>query len=215
MPVLAGRPSSLTLMFYDRMTEVTFLPSWTAPVKIARRDILPKVKEDPEYLERNRIKVFSDWSANACEVDPRSIDWASVRPETLVQKFKQEPGPQNALGTIRFTLENDFDIFLHDTPHKELFAKPVRGFSSGCIRVADAAALAEFVLKENVNWPRDKIEEAMAGDHTFVVNLTRPVAVQVAYRTAFVEDDGTIEFRGDTYGRDRHLGRVLGLASVP
>jgi murein L,D-transpeptidase YcbB/YkuD len=215
MPVIVGRPSRPTPMFYDHMTEVTFLPSWTAPVKIARRDILPKVKADPEYLERNRIKVFSDWSANACEVDPRSIDWASVRPETLVQKFKQEPGPQNALGAIRFTLENDFDIFLHDTPHKELFAKPVRGFSSGCIRVADAPALAEFVLKENVNWPRDKIEEAMAGDHTFVVNLTRPVAVQVAYRTAFVEDDGTMEFRGDTYGRDRHLGRLLGLRSAP
>jgi murein L,D-transpeptidase YcbB/YkuD len=215
MPVIVGRRQRPTPMFYDRMTEVTFLPSWTAPVKIARQDILPKVKADPEYLERNRIKVFQDWSANACEVDPRSIDWASIRPENLVQKFRQEPGPQNALGTIRFTLENDFDVYLHDTPHKELFAKPVRSFSSGCIRVADATALAEFVLKENLYWPRDKIEEAMAGDHTFVVHLVRPVAVQVAYWTAFVEDDGTMEFRDDIYGRDRDLARLLGLREAP
>ncbi|MGB8274039.1 MAG: L,D-transpeptidase family protein [Alphaproteobacteria bacterium] len=210
MPVIVGRPDRRTPMFDDRITAVTFLPSWTVPRKIARKDILPKVQRDPAFLERQRIKVFEDWGANACEVDPRTIDWTSISPQGLTHRFTQEPGPLNALGRIRFTLGNAFDIYLHDTPNKALFLKDRRAFSSGCIRVADAAALAEFALKGNLYWSRERIEQAMNGESTFVVDLAEPLAIQVTYRTAYIGSDGTMQFRNDIYGRDRALSRILG-----
>lgn len=211
MPVIAGRESRRTPVFSDRMTDLVFLPSWTVPPRIARRDLLPKLKRDPDYLARENIRVFESWASDACEVDPEGIDWASISPRELTYKFKQEPGPRNPLGRVRFTLSNRFDIYLHDTPNLRLFERPARAFSSGCIRVGDARALAAFALQGNVNWPQARIEAAMSQPETQVVPLHEPLAVYVTYMTAWVDEDGTLNFRDDVYGRDRLLAEALGL----
>ncbi len=209
MPVIAGKTNWRTPVFPDDVTALTFLPSWTVPPKIARQEILPKVKRNPDYLAKENMKVYSGWGANACEVNPRDVDWKSQRPATLQHKFVQQPGPSNALGLLRFTLHNEFGIFLHDTPAKKLFGQDVRSFSHGCIRVGDAIALAAFVLDGDPDWPPAAIEAAVNGNDTKTVLLQKPVPVEVTYLTAWAEEDGSVQFRRDVYNRDRPLFLAL------
>ena len=209
MPVIAGKASWRTPVFPDEVTALTFLPSWTVPPKIARQEILPKVKRNLDYLAKENMKVYSGWDANACEVNPHDVDWKSQRPATLQHKFVQQPGPSNALGRLRFTLHNEFGIFLHDTPAKKLFTQDVRSFSHGCIRVGDATALATFVLDGDPDWPAAAIEAAVNGNDTKTVLLRKPVPADVTYLTAWVDEDGSVQFRRDVYHRDRPLFLAL------
>lgn len=209
MPVIVGTTKRRTPMFNDTITAVTFMPTWTVPPKIAREEILPKVKRDPGYLAKQNMKVYSGWDAASCEVKPGDVDWKSIRPGTLQHRFVQQPGPTNALGRIRFTLHNDFGIFMHDTPAKLLFGKEVRAYSHGCIRVGDAAALADFVLEGDPDWTPEAVRAAMDGGETKKVDLPQPVPVEVTYLTAWVDEAGTVQFRPDVYGRDPRLLRAL------
>lgn len=209
MPVIVGKAKMSTPVFPDEITALTFMPTWTVPPSIARKEILPKIRKDPEYLAKQNMKVYSGWDEEACEVNPLDVDWKSMRPGTLQHKFVQQPGPSNALGRLRFTLHNEFGIYLHDTPAKKLFGTEVRTYSHGCIRVGDAAALAAFVLNGDPDWPSPAIEAAMNGTETQRIELARPVRVEVVYLTAWVDESGIVQFRPDTYGRDPPLARAL------
>lgn len=209
MPVIVGKAKMATPMFPDDITGITFLPSWTVPPSIARKEILPKLRADPDYLAKHNMRAYSGWNSDACEVDPHEVDWKAIRPSALQQKFVQQPGPSNALGNIRFTLHNEFGIFMHDTPAKKLFGSDVRTYSHGCIRVGDAAALAAFALDGDPDWPPAAIAEAVNGTETKRVELPRPVPVEVTYLTAWVDDRGIVQFRPDIYGRDPPLERAL------
>ena len=215
MPVIVGKAKMATPIFPDEITALTFMPTWTVPPSIARKEILPKIRKDLGYLARENMKVYSGWDEAACEVDPVDVDWKAIQPGTLQHKFVQQPGPSNALGRLRFTLHNEFGIYLHDTPAKKLFVTPVRTYSHGCIRVGDAPALAAFVLNGDPAWPPGAIDAAMNGTETKRVDLARPLHIEVVYLTAWVDDDGIVQFRSDIYGRDPPLAAALAPAQMP
>lgn len=209
MPVIVGKAKDPTPLFADIITEVTFLPTWTVPKSITREEILPQVRKDPDYFAARNMKVYSGWGDDSCEIDPREVDWQKVSPRTMEHRVVQQPGGANALGRVRFTLENDFGIFMHDTPAKRLFDRDTRAFSHGCVRVGDAPALAAFVLEGDPEWTPEAIEAAIAGEETITVPVPRPVPVEMTYLTAWVDESGIVQFRNDIYNRDPALARAL------
>ena len=202
--VVVGREARQTPIFRGNMTYLELNPTWTVPPTILREDVLPKLKKDPGYLQRENITVL-DRSGKV--VDPYSVDWKPFRrgvPYTL----RQEPGPANALGRIKLMFPNAHSVYLHDTPSKALFGKPERTFSSGCIRVEDPLALAELVM-DDPRWNRAALEQGIATGETRRVNLGKPVPVLLVYLTAIADPDGTARFYRDVYGRDATLLRAL------
>ena len=210
-PVVVGREYRRTPVFSDHIVNLVLSPSWTPPPRLAKLDVLPKVKANPAYLKQQGFRVFDGWGENSRELDAGSINWRAVTANNLRFRFRQDPGPLSALGGVRFSLTNDFGIYLHDTPHKELFVQHSRGFSSGCIRVQKAAELALFALDNAVNWPPERLSEAMTSAQTQIVKLAKPLPVHIIYRTAWVDGTGVLQFRDDIYGRDRLLRAALKL----
>jgi len=209
MAAIVGRPYRRTPDFSGRLAYLGLNPAWTVPPKLAREDILPKVKEDPSYLEEKGIRVFESWAAGAREVDPWDVDWAKVDPDRMAYKFRQDPGPLNALGRIKFMFPNKFDVYLHDTPDRGLFSRAVRDFSSGCIRVAKPIELAEYILRGRPEWDKEKILAAMADRETRVIRLQDSLGVHLLYWTAWLADDAKMNFREDIYLRDAAIYRAL------
>ena len=195
--------------FSGRMTHLEVNPSWNIPPRLAREDILPKVKKNPGYLQEQGIQVFQDWSADAPEIDSDSIDWSRVDAESLAYKFRQRPGPLNALGQIKFVFPNKFDVYLHDTPAKELFKKAVRNFSSGCIRLERPMELAVYLLEDDPEWDETKLREAIQTGETRIIPLKYPINVHLLYWTAWMDGEGRVHFREDIYGRDAALYAAL------
>ncbi|MDO9459230.1 MAG: L,D-transpeptidase family protein [Alphaproteobacteria bacterium] len=210
-PVVVGREYRRTPIFSDRIINLILSPSWTPPPRLAKLDILPKVKANPAYLKQQGLRVFEGWKADARELNPDTINWDTVTENNLRFRFRQDPGPLNALGGVRFSLTNSYGIYLHDTSHRELFGKNSRAFSSGCIRVAKHMELALFALDNNANWPPARLAEAMISAKTQVVKLSSPLPVHIIYRTAWVDSAGMLQFRDDIYGRDALLRAGLKL----
>ena len=209
MPVVVGRRYRRTPVFTGNMTYLELNPYWHIPHSIAREDILPKVQKDPQYLIRQNIKVFESWEAGAPEIAPESVDWSKITPKNLSFKLLQEPGPANALGRVKFMFPNKFSVYLHDTPAKELFKKPNRSFSSGCIRVEKPVELIAYLLRNDPSWTREKILEVINSDKTQIVRIPEPIPVHLLYWTAWVDSEGKTHFRDDIYGRDKRLIRAL------
>jgi murein L,D-transpeptidase YcbB/YkuD len=200
--VVVGRPSRPTPEMVDRVVNLVLSPTWTPTPMIARLDILPKVVTDPGYLVREQIRVYDGWGADAREINPFQVNWAKVAPDRLHYRFRQDPGPSNSLGQVRFSLTNDADIYLHDTPHRELFEKPLRAFSSGCVRVAEARALALFALEANGGWSSERLEDTLATRRKQVIRLAKPLPIHLIYVTVWVDEHGVAQFRDDIYGLD-------------
>ncbi len=209
MRVVVGRRYRRTPVFTGNMTHLELNPYWNIPTKIAVRDILPKIQNDLEYLTRQNIRVFQSWELDAPEINPASIDWFHVTPTNLSFKFRQEPGPRNALGRVKFMFPNKFSVYLHDTPAHALFQKRKRTFSSGCIRVEKPIELTAYLLRGDPEWTHERIVTAIDSGETQIVRLPEPIPVHLLYWTAWVDADGKIHFRDDIYGRDKKLGRVL------
>jgi murein L,D-transpeptidase YcbB/YkuD len=170
------------------------------PESVATLDLIPRLSKEPEYLQNEKIRVLTG-SYNGPEVDPANIDWRAVDPKQI--RFRQDPGPWNALGLVRIDMPNSEGVYMHDTPMKRLFSQRWRAFSAGCVRVEDVFTLAEWLAKYETGWghpgrARDMIATGQAVD----INLTRPVPVYFTYITAWAELDGRIMFRPDIYGRD-------------
>jgi murein L,D-transpeptidase YcbB/YkuD len=204
--VVVGTPYTRTPVFTGSMTYVEVNPYWTVPPSIAA------VKRDPGYLSKQRLTVFSGWSAGAETVDPATVSWASFTPRSFPYKLRQEPGEGNALGRIAFMLPNRHNIYLHDTPAKSLFERASRGFSHGCIRVQNPTKLAEVIfrdLEQDPKWTPKAIQAAIDTSRNQIVRLAKPIPVHLAYITAFVNRDGTVHFRRDVYGRDARLMEML------
>lgn len=199
-PVVVGRPYMRTPEIRSAIRQVIFQPYWTIPVKIARNEIIPKVRKNPGYLARENIRVFDGWGPGAHALDPAAIDWRS--PAVYSYKFRQEPGPENALGRVKFNFDNPYSVYLHDTPAKSLFERPVRAFSHGCIRVGKPLDLAKLVLSREPGWTPEAVAEAFNGDVQQTVDLTETVPIYVVYRTAWVDAQGRVNFRQDIYHRD-------------
>jgi murein L,D-transpeptidase YcbB/YkuD len=209
MAVVVGKPYHSTPVFSGTMTYVEINPYWNVPPSIARKELLPKIKQDVSYLQKNNYVLFSDWSAGANVVDPTSVDWARMTQAGFSYKLRQDSGDDNALGRVKFMFPNHFNIYLHDSPAKVLFSRAERSFSHGCIRVQDPPALAELVLSTTPGWSRDRIERTIASGERSVVTLKEPLPVHISYLTSWVNKDGSVHFRNDVYGRDAALAKAL------
>ena len=209
MRVVVGKNYRRTPVFSDKMTYLVLSPYWQVPPGIAVNDILPAVRKAPDYLVKKNIKVFQGWSAEVTEIDPNSIDWSKVTAKQFNYRFRQEPGPENALGRVKFMFPNKFNVYLHDTPARELFQKTERTFSSGCIRIERPIELAEYLLRGDPQWTREKILAAIDKRFEQTVRLPEPIDVHLLYWTTWVNDNGTIQFRKDIYGRDKTLLTAL------
>lgn len=174
-------------------------PDWTAPAKIAAIDEVKRERNNPGFLESKGFTIY-DRSGNV--VSPNAIDWHSVGPGNFPYTLKQAAGPENALGPVKFDFPNDFSVFLHGTPTVKLFDKQDRFFSSGCVRTQQPIDLAKFVLKDDPEWPASRIDEVLKTAKTTLVKLKNPLPVHITYMTAWVDEDGVMQFRKDAYSRD-------------
>jgi L,D-transpeptidase YcbB len=205
--VVVGDLRHPTPMVQSRLDAVIFNPPWNVPLSIAVEEMLPRLRRSPRYLADNDIVIL-----DRRETDPfgRAIDWSTVPSDPFPFALQQQPGPKNPLGRIKFETPNRFDVYLHDTPVRSLFARMARTSSHGCVRVEQARQLADYVLSgPGTSWNSRTIDEAIATGHTQRVPVRRQLPVYVLYWTAFVDADGAVHFRHDVYGRDQRLATAL------
>jgi murein L,D-transpeptidase YcbB/YkuD len=198
--VQVGRPYRQTPIFRAEMTYLVVNPTWTVPPTIFRNDILPAVRRNPAYLASRNIDVFDRGGA---PVDPASVDWSGRNPP---YRLVQRPGPDNALGRIKFMFPNEHAVYLHDTPSRDLFERDSRAFSSGCIRVENPFELAEQLIGER---GRERLDAVVASGETRTVFLDKPMTVMLLYWTAEVDAAGRVSFFPDVYQRDASLIAAL------
>ncbi len=202
-----GKDYRQTPVFKAELKYLVFNPTWTVPPTILKKDVLPAIKRDIGYLEKKNMKVI-DRSGKV--VDPASLDWSKYSGTNFPYSIRQDPGPTNALGLVKFIFPNKHFVFLHDTPSKTLFGRETRTFSSGCIRVENPFILAEAILKDPENWNLDKIEELIESGKTKTVYLKKPVPVLILYATAYPSlEDEFVQFRNDVYSRDQLILKEL------
>lgn len=196
-----------TPVFHADMTYVTFNPYWNVPLKIAAKELAPALRRNPGYLARNNMEIVSGFGANAPAYAPTPENIEMLATGAL--KIRQRPGASNALGLVKFAFPNNNNIYLHSTPSKGLFQRARRDFSHGCIRVQEPVKLAEWVLAEQGEWTRERIESAMAGRTPRTVTLKQPIPVYIFYSTVLADRDGRASFYQDIYGHDRTLETLL------
>lgn len=203
MKVIVGKPYWHSPLFSAKMTHLVFNPSWYIPNSIARKEVLPKIKKEPDYLTREGIKVFENGTNYRKALDASAIKWADVTADNFKYRLVQIPGERNPLGKIKFVFPNKYNVYLHDTPAKVLFARSNRAFSHGCIRIEKPVELAEYVFRDDPSWTRDRINEMIAAGKEVKVMLPSPINVHILYMTAWVGKDNVLQFREDVYGRDQ------------
>jgi len=208
MNVIVGKPFQHTPVFSQKLRSLVLNPSWGIPRGIAVEEIVPKVRKDPGYLAKQRIKVLRNGrSVEGTEL--WAIDWSRLTINNFPYELRQEPGPKNPLGRIKFVFPNQFDVYLHDSPHKGLFRQNVRAFSHGCIRIEKPVELAHYLLGADPAWSREAIAAAIKSDKEQKITLPQPLVVYLIYLTAWVDDNGTLQFRDDIYGRDVTIDESL------
>lgn len=215
MDVIVGKsyPQTQTPVFEGDMRYVIFRPYWDVPYNIVRHEMLTKIRADPAYLAAQHLEIVSGASDSSPVVPPTPENIAALSAGKL--RLRQQPGEDNALGLVKFIFPNDYNVYLHSTPARNLFKQSVRAFSHGCIRVSDPVALASLVLKDAPgDWTREKIEATMNGTSSVRVNLAHPINVLILYATALATEAGPVMFFNDIYGYDKKLERQLGLAPV-
>ncbi|KJV25174.1 peptidoglycan-binding protein [Luteibacter yeojuensis] len=200
--VQVGKPYRSTPIFRSQINYVTFNPTWTIPPTILKNDVLPKIRANPGYLASNRIRVL-DNAGNT--VAPASVNWANPRGITL----RQDAGPGNSLGQVVIRFPNSFAVYLHDTPHQELFSKAKRDTSSGCIRVEHPLDLVQLLFNDDEKWSRDAIDQRIAEGKTQNVTLPATVPILLAYWTVDIDDQGRLAYKNDIYDRDTPLLAAL------
>lgn len=206
-PVVVGTVFHQTPTFTARSREIVLNPYWHVPRSIAVGELLPKIRKDPGWLARERMVVLD---AAGRRVDPRAVDWASLGPGYFPYRLRQDWGEGNPLGRIKLEMPNPYGVYLHATARPELFDRPVRTFSHGCIRVAAMADLAALLLADQ-GFDRAALEAAIQAGGPRRIPILDPPLVHVTYLTAFVDAAGRAQFRDDVYGRDARLARSLGL----
>jgi murein L,D-transpeptidase YcbB/YkuD len=184
-----------------RITAVNLNPTWTVPVSLIRKDIIPHMRKDAAYLAKMKIRILD---GKGQEVDPRSLNWATESAANYT--LRQDPGIINSLGLIRIDMPNKHAVYMHDTPSKRLFAQDARFHSSGCVRVADVGAFSEWLLRGTPGpagaWTAPEIDKAIATAVRQDVRLAKPVPVAWVYLTGYALPDGSVHFRQDIYGLD-------------
>lgn len=209
MNVIVGEAANErnTPVFYADMTYVNFRPYWNLPYKITAKEMLPKILSNPGYLARNNLEIVSNFAPSSQVYQPSSGNIQMLSTGSL--KLRQKPGPKNALGLVKFAFPNNNNVYLHSTPTQGLFKRARRDFSHGCIRVENPLELALWVLKDQGDWPKEKIEELMNGDKSKTVTLKAGLPVYIFYSTVLADETGKVTFFGDIYGHDQVLQGLL------
>ncbi len=204
--VMVGKEYRKTPVFRSSMKYIVFNPTWTVPPGILRRSILPAIKKDPNYLASNNMKLID---SDGKETDPATIDWATMSTRKFRWSVVQQPGPDNALGEVKFIFPNNHMVFLHDTSHRELFTEASRAFSSGCIRVQYPLDLAVKLLDDQTGFSREAIDKIVRSGRSRTQFLSKPLPVLLMYLTAWRDPDGTVSYAPDIYGRDARVLTAL------
>lgn len=210
-PVIVGELQNQTPVFSDHVEHVTFNPYWNITPNIAQNEVLTDLRNDPFHLVKRHIRLYSSWQEDAVELDSTTMDWPTISKDQIsLFKLRQDPGPWNALGNVKFIFPNKYDVYLHATTDQHLFEKKVRNFSHGCIRVSDPLSLAEFILShEEGSWNKEEIEEIINQGERKVVITEAQIPVHITYQTTWVGGDALIYFSSDIYDRDGKLGQAL------
>lgn len=201
MNVIVGKPARATPMLRVRMTHLQFNPTWSAPLRNAREDILPRFQRDPRAMMEKGFRVYTIANGRYVELDPLAIDWRRVNPQVLPYVFKQDSGDANALGRLKFIMPNPDDIYMHDTPERHYFRRPDRAFSSGCIRLEKPMDLLEVAIQGTPYMDRARAEKLLADRTSATIALRQAIAVRLHYTTVLVEN-ARVRMRPDIYGLD-------------
>jgi L,D-transpeptidase YcbB len=208
MKIVIGRARKLqTPLLSSEIDTVIFRPYWNVPFSIQRKELVPDIIRDPSYISKNDFELVTPKGIVVAQDTVSDTLLAQLRSGTL--HLRQRRGPKNSLGLVKFIFPNKYDVFMHDTPTKSLFARARRDFSHGCIRLESAQNLAEWVLREESGWRQDRIVAAMEGTESNSVKLPRPIPVMTMYVTAVVAENGEVRFFEDLYGKDAALEREL------
>lgn len=209
MNVVAGKAlDHKTPLFVEQMEYIVFRPYWNPPRSIIVKELVPQARRDPSYLNREELEIVASGDDSAAALPPTPENLTGVLAGRLF--IRQRPGPKNALGLVKFIFPNEADVYMHGTPAPHLFARARRDFSHGCIRLENPARIAEWVLRGDPSWTRERIDAAMKGSRPVRVNLKQPLTVVVFYDTVHVNSDGVVFFVDDIYGHDRDLEAALG-----
>ena len=182
----------------SRATDINFNPYWTVPASIIRKDLIPKMQADPNYLTENKIRIYNQQGQ---ELQPTQVNWRSD--EATRYMFRQDPGGEfNSLGFVRINIINPYGVYMHDTPAKGIFGDDFRFVSSGCMRVQNVRDYITWLLKETPGWGREQIDAAIEGGQRIDARLAQPVPVYWTYITAWATPDGLVQFRDDIYNKD-------------
>jgi murein L,D-transpeptidase YcbB/YkuD len=194
---IVGKIDRQTPILSSKINEIIINPYWNAPESIVRRDIIPLVRKDPDYLSKNSIHIL-DSKGN--EVDPLSIDWSTEEAAKL--RFRQDPGKINAMSSVKINFPNSHAVYMHDTPQQSLFIDQDRFYSSGCVRVQNVRDLVTWLLRDTSGWDRQRFEQTIRSGENMPVNLAAPVPVYFVYISAWSTGDAVVHFRDDIYGMD-------------
>lgn len=215
MPVIVGKTARPTYSFKTEITGVRFNPNWTVPPTIKSKDFLPLLRNNPNALNEKGIRLI----ANGRTIDPNDVDWNSVGSRQLHSfSMVQNPGDDNPLGKVRVIMENPYNIYLHDTNHRDLFDKTERNLSSGCIRVSQPQKLADFLLSHNESWDQEKTQKAIDSGRMQDIKVDQTIPVFITYQTIWLDTDGRLIYGRDVYGQDKKLAEMLkksGAARIP
>ncbi len=207
MRVIVGKLMHETPIFSDRMEFVVLSPYWNVPFSIIANELRPKLVANPHYLDRLDMEVVKGEGSTATPIDPASINWATATEDNFKYTLRRRPGPQNDLGDVKFLFPNSNNVYLHDTPHNELFAESQRDFSHGCVRVQEPIKLAAYLLRKSPEWSQQNILSAVAKRQEKYVALKEKLPVYLVYFTAWADADGRPHFRDDIYGHDKALAK--------
>jgi murein L,D-transpeptidase YcbB/YkuD len=206
MRVIVGKESRLTPVFNELLSYIVFSPNWTVPNTILQEDVIPELLKGSEYLDkRDMILLRNDGS----ELAYKDVDWSTITKDNFPYIVRQNPGPGNALGRVKFMFPNTYNVYIHDTPSKGYFTRDDRGLSSGCVRVEKPFDLAVLLLSDSPEWTPANILIAMQQDKEQTVRLKKPVEVVLTYLTAWTDGSDRIQFRKDIYQRDEILMKAL------
>jgi murein L,D-transpeptidase YcbB/YkuD len=194
---VVGKPDRPSPDINSKIVEINFNPYWTVPASIVRKDLIPKMQAEPDYLTNNKIRIFDP---KGSELTPAQINWYSN--EATNYMFKQDPGDLNSLGSIRINFPSKDGVYMHDTPSKNLFGEDFRFHSSGCVRVQNVRELVNWLLVETPGWSRHEIDSVIKSGERKDARILRPVPLYWVYVTAWATPDGVVQFRDDIYNRD-------------
>ena len=212
MKVIVGSAQTATPIFADVLEHIVFSPTWTVPVSIIKGEIIPNLRANPEYYSNKNFAFYK----NNVEIDPALEPWDSAALNPYQYRVVQNPGPDNSLGNVKFMMPNNMSVYLHDTPNHRLFSKQNRALSHGCVRLDEPAIFAEYLLRDQKGWTAERISKAMNDSIPSTIHLRKHYDVHIEYRTAWVDDNGTLSLREDIYGHDRvQLSQLLPVIKNP